>query len=107
MDPTYYGLNTSNLFAFITDRQTQCFLLSAHRSISICELWDWLRLYDPIHGFMFDKSAECQQIREQMKTDDINETHSGSSYAHILREMQYIAKNGYPQYSQEYIKGLN
>ena len=104
MNPSYYGLNTPNLFAFIPDHQTHEFLLSAHQSISICELWDWLRSYEPIHGFLFDNSSECQQIREQMQKYDINHNHSGSSYAYILREMQYIAKNGYQQYAQEYVK---
>ena len=106
MDPTYYGLNTSNIFAFVTNHPTYEFLLSAHQSISICELWDWLRTYEPIRGFMFDNSAESQQIHEQMKKYDTNNNHSGSSYAYILREMQYIAKNGYQQYAQEYVKNI-
>lgn len=104
MDPTYYGLNTSNLFAFVKNYKTYDHLIGAHRSISICELWDWLRSYDPIHGFMFDNSVEYQQIREQIQKYDVNKTHSGLSYEHILKEMQYIAKNGYHQYAQEYVK---
>ena len=106
MDLTYYGLNTSDLFAFITDKQIYEFLISAHQSISVCELWDWLRTYTPIRGFMFDNSAESQQIREQMQKYNVNNNHSGSSYAYILREMQYIAKNGYQQYAEEYLNDL-
>ena len=104
MDPTYYGLNTPNLFAFVTNRQTYEFLLSAHQSISECELWDWLRSYDPERGFMFDNSAETLQIHKHMEKNPVNNNHSRSSYAYFLREMQYIAKNGYRQYSQEYVK---
>jgi hypothetical protein len=41
-----------------------------------------------------------------MQKYDVNNNHSGSSYAYILREMQYIAKNGYSQYAQEYCKNI-
>ena len=104
MDPTYYGLNTSNLFAFVTNHQVYNYLLSAHQSITECELWDWLRSYEPSSGFMFDTSAESRLILTQMQKYDVNNSHSGSSYAYILREMQYIAINGYQQYAQEYVQ---
>ena len=94
MESTYYGLNTPNLFSFVTDHQTHEFLTSAHKSVSVCELWDWLRTYQPSRGFMFDDSLEGDRIREEMKNYPVNKNHSGSSYAYILREMEYIAKNG-------------
>jgi hypothetical protein len=104
MESTYYGLNTPHLFSFVTDHRTHEFLTSAHKSLSVCELWDWLRTYQPSRGFMFDDSLEGERIREEMKNYPVNNNHSGSSYAYILREMEYIAKNGYQQYAREYVK---
>lgn len=51
--------------------------------------------------------TEMELIREQMKKDEINESHSGASYAGIMREMQYIAKYGYTQYAREYTDTIN
>ena len=107
MDSNYYGVNANHKFAFVKDYQTFKYLSSAHGAISRCELWNWLRGWEPPRGFMFDQSAEMELIREQMKKDEINESHSGASYAGIMREMQYIAKYGYTQYAREYADTIN
>lgn len=106
MDSKYYGLNTLDLFTFVTDAQKYEFLISAHQSITACELWDWLRIYEPSSGFMFDVSLESRRIHKEMEKYPANNAHSGSSYSLILREMQYIAKYGYQQYAQNYIEAI-
>ena len=96
-DETYYG---NGDFDFIQDQDTKAFLKSAHKAISLCELWNWMRIYEPPPntGFMWSKTLELDRIQKQMWKDDINCLHSGSSYGAIMREMQFIAKHGYEHF---------
>jgi hypothetical protein len=91
-------------FDFVTDRSIREFLKSAHKAISLCELWNWLRIYEPEpnKGFIWSKSPELDRINKQMWKDPVNGYHSGSSYGFIMREMEYIAKNGYNNYKNTY-----
>ena len=99
-DETHYG---NGDFDFVRDISTKEFLKSAHRAISLCELWDWMRIYQPPPntGFMWSKTPELDRINQQMWKDPVNGSHSGSSYGFIMREMEYIAKNGYENYKNE------
>jgi hypothetical protein len=53
---------------------------------------------------MWSKTPELDKIKQQFQKDNINEYHSGSSYAFIMREMEIIAKNGYDSYKNRYNK---
>ena len=90
----YYG---NGDFDFIKDTHVKDLLKSAHKAITLCELWDWFRIYEPTTntGFMYCKTSQLDRLKLQMWKDPINENHSGSSYALIMREMEYIAKYGY------------
>lgn len=98
-DEMYYG---NGEFDFIKDASTKELLKSAHKAISLCELWDWMRIYQPQQdrGFMWSKTPELDRINKQMWKDEINQYHSGSSYGLIMREMELIAKNGYENYKK-------
>jgi hypothetical protein len=100
-DETHYG---NGEFGFVRDEQTKEFLKSAHNAISLCELWNWLRMYEPLpnKGFMWSKTPEIDRINQQLWKDTININHSGSSYGVVMREMEYIAKNGYNNYKTHY-----
>ena len=93
-DENYYG---NGDFDFIKDKHIKDFLKSAHNAITLCELWDWMRIYQPPtnKGFMWTKTPELDRINQQMWKDPINGDHSGSSYGLIMREMEFIAKHGY------------
>jgi hypothetical protein len=99
-DETHYG---NGEFDFVKDESIRTFLKSAHRAINLCELWNWLRIYQPKHdrGFMWSKTPELDRLNKQMMKDPINNEHSGSSYGFIMREMEYIAKNGYNNYKNK------
>ena len=101
VDEIHYG---NGDFDFISDNATKDFLKSAHKAISICELWNWMRIYEPPpnKGFMWCSVAELDRLNQQMWKDSINGNHSGASHSYILREMQYIAKNGYQNYKNGY-----
>jgi hypothetical protein len=98
-DEMYYG---NGEFDFIKDKNYRDFLKSAHKAISICELWDWIRIYQPPPntGFMWSKTQELDKLNEQLWKDPINGDHSGSSYGAIMRDMEYIAKNGYESFKK-------
>jgi hypothetical protein len=100
-DETYYG---NGEFDFVGDESIKEFLKSAHKAITLCELWDWIRIYqpDPKSGFMWSKTPELDRINKQMWKDPVNSNHSGSSYGFIMREMELIAKKGYENYKNTY-----
>ena len=53
-------------FDFVTDRSIREFLKSAHKAISLCELWNWLRIYEPEpnKGFMWSSTPKIERIKE-------------------------------------------
>lgn len=103
MNIEYYGLhiNNNDLFNFIVDQSTKEFLQSAHRAITNCEMWDWIRINN-ITSFMYEDGPEMRKFINEMQKDNINDNHSGSSYGFIMREIEYIAKNGYDKYKETY-----
>jgi len=104
LDEYYYG---NGEFDFINHKHTREFLKSAHKAISTCELWNWMRIYQPLSGFMMSSALELDRINKELWKDPINSNHSGSSYAFIMREMEYISKNGYNNYKDKYDKYNN
>ena len=82
------------------------YLVNAHWAITECELWDWLRTYEPPtdKGFMFSTTPERERIDAKMREQYIASGHSGSSYGFTMRVMEYIAKNGYENYKEEYLR---
>lgn len=72
-------------------------LRSMYNTVTELQLWNWLNLYVPEEGqgFMFCSQPEIQEI---IKHDPNAGLHSGSSFAICLREMEYIAKNGWNHY---------
>jgi hypothetical protein len=68
-------------------------LKDADAAITTCNLWGWLKEYTPAEnkGFMFSNHPNLDKINAAMKYGG----HSGSSYAWTMRQMEYIAKNGW------------
>ena len=52
---------------------------------------------------MWSLTPELDRINQELWKDPINECHSGSSHGMMMRTMEYIAKNGYSQYKQNFI----
>jgi hypothetical protein len=92
----YFGDGEFN-FDFVSSH-SQLYFKSAHKAITNCEMWNWLRNFqvDENRGFMFTQGVpELSRISEEMAKDPVNEGHSGASYGCTMRSMDYIAKNGY------------
>ena len=100
-DEAHYG---NGEFDFVRDEYIKELLKSAHNAISLCELWNWMRNYEPPpnKGFMWSKTPELNRINQQLWKDPININHSGNSYGFVMREMECIAKNGYNVYKNAY-----
>ena len=63
IDELHYG---NGEFDFVRDKTTREFLKSAHKTISLCELWNWLRIYEPPpnQGFMWSKIPELDKFKQ-------------------------------------------
>jgi hypothetical protein len=88
-----------------TDEWSRPYFQSAHQAISRCELWNWLRKFEPEQdkGFMFTSDVpQLDRLREELEKDPVNGGHSGSSYAITMRNMEYIAKNGYNAFKTKF-----
>jgi len=98
--------NNNDLFDFVEDYTNRKFLQSAYRAITVCNLWEWMKTYNPNcnQGFILSSSNNLDILYEEMKKDEINDYHSGVSHASVMRAMEYIAKNGYDKYAMNYNK---
>ena len=100
-DINYYG---NGKFEFVDDYSREYFV-SAHKTITRCKLWDWLRNYtpNPDRGFMYSQNVpELEYLNSELMKDPINQGHSGSSYGITMRNMEYIAKNGYEVFKMSF-----
>jgi hypothetical protein len=59
IDEAHYG---NGEFDFIEDNDKKAFLKSAHKAISVCELWNWFRIYEPPSGFIWSSAPELDKI---------------------------------------------
>jgi hypothetical protein len=90
-----------NQFEFVECEMTRDMLRDGYSAVSRCELWDWLKTYEPEEGkgFMYSKpTPEMERINSEITTD-----HSGSTYGFVMRRMQYIAKHGYDGFKKAYL----
>ena len=88
MDPPFesiYGFNETVM------------LRDAYKAISRCELWDWIRTYEPQEGkgFIFSRDPNLDRISNELRY----EGHSGGSWAWTMRVMESIAKNGWEEHA--------
>jgi len=100
-------IDSESNFDFITDLQNRAFLVSAFNAITNCELWSWFNDFDSSNNFMFSTGSEIDLLRAELSKDPINNFHSGASYGFVLRQMEYIAKNGYETYKIYYLLNKN
>lgn len=105
----FFGINECagiGGFEFVS-QWSRPYLKSAHQAVSRCELWNWLQKYEPEEGkgFMFAQNVpELDRLNKELMKDPVNGGHSGSSYACIIRNMEFIAKNGYQEFKAGYNK---
>jgi hypothetical protein len=89
--------NVINCPGCFTGHPDENILMTMYNTITELKLWNWLSEYFPEEkkGFMFSSAPEIQEI---IHHDPNASIHSGASFAICLREMEYIAKNGWNNY---------
>ena len=60
-------------------------------------LWDWFKNYNPPKkdGFMFCGHENVNKISEGLTCNQ----HSGATFSYAIRNIQYIAKNGFEKWN--------
>ena len=94
-------------FEFVKNTQFKVYFQEAHKVITQCDLWEWLRDYDNKNGYNsgFEetkeyKNPQLERIRVGICDAKYGHTHSGSSYFIVLRTMDFISKYGYVMFAQ-------
>jgi len=79
-------------FSFLTNVSDRIAYDELYRAVTKADAWSWLKEDPGSGGFMFNTSNNMERIYKNM---DDNHCHSGSSLAICLRQMQFIARNGW------------
>ena len=82
-------------FSFITSANDRKMLEDGFQAVETTRTWEDLKADPGDGGFMFSNAPINGRITGAMA---LNDTHSGMSYAWTLRNMQYIARNGWDAY---------
>jgi len=110
MSTTLTSMVPLNQEAWPTDNFSKDLRLMAS-TITRLELWDWFRNDSPPEdtGFMFWNHPNINKISENLQDDhgNLDNPHSGASFACSMRNMQVIAKEGFPTWKTKYIKNSN
>jgi hypothetical protein len=88
-------------FLYIDDSPSKKMHINAWNAISQLELWDYMK--KDVFSYMSSKDEEVSMILDKM-VELGYDLHSGSSFGWIMRQMEYIAKNGEESYRQLYLK---
>jgi hypothetical protein len=67
-------------------------------AVTGAEMWDWMKSYEPEEGkgFMYSDHPNLDKINSRMHK--LYDGHSGSSYGWTMRQLEFIAKNGFTAY---------
>jgi len=85
----------TSTFSFIRDKWERQMVENGYQSINELELWDWLKTYEPDRfGFMLSNDDTVLLISQKMQSLPNRPNHSGASFGHSMRILQYIAKEG-------------
>jgi len=90
-------------FDFIKDEHSRMMLSNAYNAITKADCWHYMK--KEIESYMFATDPEIWKITKAM-ADLGYSGHSGSSFGYTMREIQYIAQNGFNKWKEEYIKNL-
>ena len=85
----------SHNFDFIPCLRTRDMLLTAYKTITRLQKWEYLREYKVSEetGYMFSTELTINDLMDQIDTD-YEFGHSGCSISYTMRAMDFIAKNG-------------
>lgn len=80
-------------------------------TVTRLELWDWFRIESPPEDTEYSwwNHPNINKISDNLQDDQGNfdNPHTGASFACSMRNMQAIAKEGFPVWKAQYIKNSN
>jgi hypothetical protein len=84
-----------------TDYEDSNDLTDAYNAVTQADAWEWLKkdTTPGIDGFMFCRDPVLDKISSFMKVE-----HSGASMSHVMRHMEFIAKEGWYAYMSQRVK---
>ena len=88
----------SRNFSFIKDAHLRCYVEDAYQAVDKTETWNLMK-EEPAEGFMFITDPRYNVIQDHMQYLD---EHTGSSYAIMMRQIQFIAQKGWDAYVAEF-----
>ena len=90
-------------FNFIQDSTFKTCLEDAYDAVDEMELWEYLQ-NNLFHSFAYYNGPDVQLHFELLKKADRRNLHSGASYGITMRNIEQIAKNGFDQWKEDYIR---
>lgn len=78
-------------------------LQTAYQAINILELWNFIKENPGKSGFKFSSDNRLDLIYNKIEELGFR-GHSGCSFAFIMRDMQFIAKNGEKLFREKYLQ---
>ena len=89
-------------FAEVYDTYEATMIQDAYETITLLELWNWFRDFEPHpnDGFMFTADMNIAMIGSSLKYQG----HSGASFAITMRTVHDIAKNGWENHKNAVIQ---
>jgi tRNA splicing endonuclease len=91
--------------SFIYDENEKNMICGAMVAITQLELWDWLKNYSTV-SFMFQSNSNIDLIYRKIESNGYT-GHSGTSFGCTMRNMEYIAKNGFDTFRNNYINNIS
>jgi len=92
-------------FDYIKNKGEKEMFETAYQAISILNLWDFVR-YPDITSFMWSSNYKIDVIFHKIEELGYRH-HSGSSFALVMRDMQYIAEYGEEAFREKYLLHAN
>jgi hypothetical protein len=91
--------------SFIIDIHQKRMIDSAIQAVNNLELWIWLRDVN-MESFMISNDPNVMRIYNEIENVGYN-GHSGASFGCTMRQMEFIAKNSFDTYRQNYLANSN
>ena len=84
----------SRTFDFIRDANSREMVADGYAAVTKAEAWDLMKEDPGLGGFMYTTNESYKVIHTHMDYRG----HSGSSYGWTMRQLQFIAQNGWDAY---------
>lgn len=89
-------------FEYVKDNSTRDLLINAFDAISLTENWEFMK--QDIDSFISATNPKIREITTMMNSLPNGGLHSGASFGCIMREMQFLAKEGEAEHMKIYNK---